>query len=66
MSQSCWQRGFRALLLVLYGAGLRRAEALSLTLADIDLPAAVLTVRETKFDKNVDRIVMLNRAHMSL
>ena len=42
---------FRALLLVLYGAGLRRGEALSLTLADIDLRAAVLTVRETKFDK---------------
>ena len=41
-------------------------EALSLTLADIDLQAAVLTVRETKFDKNVDRIVMLNRARMSL
>ena len=56
----------RALLLVLYGAGLRRGEALSLTLADIDLQAAVLTVRETKFDKNVDQIVMLNRAHMSL
>ena len=57
---------FHALLLVLYGAGLRRGEALSLTLADIDLRAAVLTVRETKFDKNVDRIVMLNRARMSL
>ena len=42
---------FHALLLVLYGAGLRRGEALSLTLADIDLRAAVLTVRETKFDK---------------
>ena len=42
---------FHALLLVLYGAGLRRGEALSLTLADIDLRAAVLTVRETKYDK---------------
>ena len=41
----------RALLLVLYGAGLRRGEALRLTLADIDLRAAVLTVREAKFDK---------------
>lgn len=42
---------FRALLLLLYGAGLRRGEALSLTLADTDLRAAVLTVRGTKFDK---------------
>lgn len=42
---------FRTLLLVLYGAGLRRGEALNLTLADVDLPAALLTVRETKFDK---------------
>ena len=42
---------FRTLLLVLYGAGLRRGEALHLTLADVDLQAAVLTVRETKFDK---------------
>ena len=37
---------FRTLLLVLYGAGLRRGEALHLTLADVDLQAAVLTVRE--------------------
>ena len=42
---------FRALLLVLYGAGLRRGEALNLTLADVDLQAALLTVRNTKFDK---------------
>lgn len=42
---------FRAFLLVLYGAGLRRAEALNLTVADVDLQAAVLTVRKTKFDK---------------
>ena len=42
---------FRTLLLVLYGAGLRRGEALNLTLADVDLSAALLTVRETKFDK---------------
>ena len=41
----------RTLLLVLYGAGLRRAEALHLTVADVDLRAAVLTVRKTKFDK---------------
>ena len=43
---------FRALLLLLYGAGLRHGEALRLTRADVDLPAAVLTVRETKFYKS--------------
>ncbi len=42
---------FRALLLLLYGAGLRRGEALRLTLADVDLRTALLTVRQTKFDK---------------
>lgn len=42
---------FRALLLLLYGAGLRIGEALHLTLADIDLPAALLTIRDTKFYK---------------
>ena len=42
---------FRAFLLLLYGAGLRRGEALRLTLGDIDLQAALLTVRETKFGK---------------
>ena len=42
---------FRALLLLLYGAGLRRGEALRLTLADTDLRTAILTVRRTKFDK---------------
>ena len=42
---------FRTLLLLLYGAGLRRGEALHLTLADTDLSAAVLTVRDTKFYK---------------
>lgn len=40
---------FRALLLTLYGAGLRHGEALRLTLADVDLPAALLTVRDSKF-----------------
>ncbi len=43
--------GFRAMLLLLYGAGLRVSEALSLTLGDVDLEDAVLTVRETKFHK---------------
>lgn len=42
---------FRALLLLLYGAGLRIGEALHLTLADIDLPAALVTIRDTKFYK---------------
>ena len=42
---------FRAILLLLYGAGLRIGEALHLTLADVDLPAAVVTIRDTKFYK---------------
>jgi integrase/recombinase XerD len=42
---------FRTILLLLYGAGLRVGEALSLTLGDVDLQAAVLTIRNTKFNK---------------
>ena len=42
---------FRTLLLLLYGTGLRRGEALNLTLADVDLQAALLTVRGAKFGK---------------
>ncbi len=42
---------FHALLLLLYGAGLRLSEALSLMLGDVDLDEALLTVRETKFHK---------------
>jgi len=41
----------RAILLLLYGAALRLNEALSLTLANVDRPAAVLTIRQTKFYK---------------
>ena len=41
----------RMLILLLYGAGLRISEALSLTLADVDLPARILTIRESKFYK---------------
>ncbi len=41
----------RALILLLYGAGLRISEALSLTLVDVDLPSAILTIRESKFYK---------------
>jgi len=42
---------FRPILLLLYGTGLRVSEALSLTLDDVDLQAAVLTIRNTKFNK---------------
>jgi site-specific recombinase XerD len=41
----------RTLLLLLYGAGLRVSEALALNLADVDLEAGLLTIRETKFHK---------------
>lgn len=43
---------FRVLLLILYGAGLRTSEALHLTIKDVDLTEAVLTVRNTKFYKS--------------
>jgi integrase/recombinase XerD len=43
---------FRAILLVLYGAGLRISEALALRLADVDFAEAVLLVRATKFYKS--------------
>lgn len=43
---------FRAILLTLYGAGLRAREVLALTAADVDLAGAVLTVRDTKFFKS--------------
>ena len=42
----------RALLLLLYGAGLRFGEAQRLTLGDADLHDAVLSIRDTKFHKN--------------
>lgn len=41
----------RAVLLLLYGAGLRISEATCLNLADVDLNAALITVRNTKFYK---------------
>lgn len=66
----------RALLLLLYGAGLRISEALALTLSDVDLPDGLLTIRESKFYKT--RLVpmgprlttamatyMIERRHMS-
>jgi site-specific recombinase XerD len=40
-----------ALILLLYGAGLRLREAVNLTNADVDLQRALLTVRNTKFGK---------------
>jgi integrase/recombinase XerD len=41
----------RAVLLLLYGAGLRIGEAVALTLEDVDLRDAVITIRDTKFHK---------------
>jgi integrase/recombinase XerD len=41
----------RAVLLLLYGAGLRVGEAVALTLRDVDLQAAVITICDTKFHK---------------
>ncbi|RWM06671.1 MAG: integrase [Mesorhizobium sp.] len=43
---------FHMLLLILYGAGLRTSEALHLTMKDVDLADAILTVRNTKFYKS--------------
>ena len=48
------------LLLLLYGAGLRISEALSLTLADVNLTAGILTIRESKFYKT--RLVPISPA----
>ena len=42
---------FRALILLLYGAGLRISEALALTLNDVNLSTALIQIRETKFYK---------------
>ncbi len=42
----------RAMLLLLYGAGLRRGEALRLSVADVDLANSLLTIRNTKFFKS--------------
>lgn len=50
---------FRALLLLLYGAGLRISEAVSLSIADVDLDQACLIVRGTKFYKT--RLVPLGK-----
>lgn len=42
---------YRALILVLYGSGMRIGEALGLTLRDVDLVERIITVRNTKFFK---------------
>ena len=42
---------FRALILLLYGAGLRISEALALTLSDVSLSTALIQIRESKFYK---------------
>lgn len=49
----------RAIVLVAYGAGLRRQEILDLSLADADLPNRLLTIRDTKFFKA--RLVPIGR-----
>ncbi|MBK8593647.1 MAG: tyrosine-type recombinase/integrase [Sandaracinaceae bacterium] len=47
----------RALVMLLYGSGLRISEALSLTITDVDSGRGVLTIRHTKGRR--DRIVPL-------
>jgi integrase/recombinase XerD len=42
---------YRALILLLYGAGLRISEALALTLQDVSLSTALIQIRESKFYK---------------
>jgi integrase/recombinase XerD len=48
----------RALLLLLYGAGLRRGEALRLKIKDVDISQSLIHIRGTKFFKT--RIVPLS------
>lgn len=50
---------FRALLLLLYGAGFRISEAVSLNMGDVDLRQAILYVRGTKFYKT--RVVPMGK-----
>src|SRR5215510_8819604 len=42
---------YKTLLLLLYGAGLRISEALTLTMEDVNLAAGILRIRESKFYK---------------
>ena len=41
----------RAIILLLYGAGLRTSESLHLTCADVDLSGATLAIQKSKFYK---------------
>ena len=50
---------FQALLLVLYGTGMRLGEALRLRVADVDLVHDLIRIRETKFYKT--RLVPLGK-----
>jgi integrase/recombinase XerD len=50
---------FRAVLLLLYGAGLRISEALALTMLDVDLVARQLVIQQTKFYKS--RIIPIGK-----
>jgi integrase/recombinase XerD len=57
-TESCRRRrsdldaaAMRSLILLMYGAALRTSEALSLTIGNVDLSGAVLTVRDSKFFK---------------
>lgn len=54
----------RAILLLLYGAGLRAREALALSVADVDLSDGLLTIRATKFYKS--RLVPVGRHLLSV
>jgi site-specific recombinase XerD len=49
----------RAMVLLMYGAGLRRGEALRLSVADVDLTKSLLTIRDTKFFKS--RLIPIGR-----
>ena len=59
-------RTYSTILSLLAVTGMRSGEVVRLDRDDVDLRQGVLTIRESKFGKNVDQIVMLNRAHMSL
>lgn len=49
---------------LLYGCGLRISEAMSLRIADVDLDAGVITVRNAKFNK--DRLIPLSGSLLQL
>lgn len=57
-------RTMHAIILLLATSGLRISEALHLTLADVDLTAGVLSIRQSKFRKS--RLVPLSRGTTEL